>query len=307
MSISRRNVLRATAVTALAACTGVEPDGTDAAPASPDAQGTAGSSAPDVPAPTPESSPTPEPSASASVSPSPATTVAPTQEPSSPPSPTAEATAAPVPEPSPSPTAAPPPPAAAGSAHHQEICRQSLGLPDPRPDDRTHTIAGLMLHHTAVVSSSASQAPGKLRAHTNYHRDQGWPDIAYHVGVDLDGNVYGLRDTGLPGDTFTDYDPTGWFLLVAEGDFSKTTPTPELLESASRVFAWASIQFNVSIDTLSGHRDEASTTCPGDRLYGALGSIRDRARQIVAESSGRRTVLCGAEGDARVAAIESGN
>lgn len=188
----------------------------------------------------------------------------------------------------------------------REICRESLRLPEARPDDRTHTIAGLMLHHTAVASDRAAQAPGRLRGHADYHRSQGWPDIAYHVGVDLGGNVYELRDTSTPGDTFTSYDPSGWFLLVAEGDFNKTTPTPEMLEAIAEVFAWAAVTYGVSVKTLAGHRDAASTSCPGDRLYGSLGSIRDRAQQLVDAEAVRHEVLCGADGDARVAAIESG-
>ena len=36
-------------------------------------------------------------------------------------------------------------------------------------------------------------------------------DIAYHIGVDRDGNLYELRDTAIAGDTDTKYDPTGHF------------------------------------------------------------------------------------------------
>ena len=68
--------------------------------------------------------------------------------------------------------------------------------------------SSIALRHTAAALATVAQAPGRLRSHQRFHQEQGWPDIAYHYGIDLAGNVYELRDPRLAGDTFTDYDPT---------------------------------------------------------------------------------------------------
>ena len=55
----------------------------------------------------------------------------------------------------------------------------------------------MTLHHTAVVLGDNSNAPARLRQHQRYHQnDRGWIDIAYHVSVDRNGNIYEARGTG---------------------------------------------------------------------------------------------------------------
>ena len=70
---------------------------------------------------------------------------------------------------------------------------------------------------------------------------------------------------------------------MVEGDYDTETPTPTQLESLAQMVAWASTTFDVSVDTMSGHRDHAATTCPGDSLYAKLldGTIADRAQTII--------------------------
>jgi hypothetical protein len=48
----------------------------------------------------------------------------------------------------------------------------------------------LTLHHEGVVLGDNRNAPGRLRQDQRYHQDQlGWIDIAYHVGIDRNGNL----------------------------------------------------------------------------------------------------------------------
>ncbi len=161
------------------------------------------------------------------------------------------------------------------------------------------------MHHTAVPSDSASQAPGRLRGHQRFHMDQSWQDIAYHFAVDLNGNAYELRDVMQAGDTFTNYDPHGHFLVVCEGDFNQKRPTDALLGGLSQMLAWGAAEHGLSLDTISGHRDHAGTTCPGDFLYAELGAVRDAAQRIL-DAGVTATLLCGEDGRARVDAIEAG-
>lgn len=113
----------------------------------------------------------------------------------------------------------------------------------------------------------------------------GWPDIAYHFIVGLDGKVYEGRPYTAAGDTATEYDPRGHLLIVVEGDFDVATPTPEQVEMLAEMVAWGSQQFDVGVATVNGHRDLAATTCPGENLYALIedGTIASRAARIIAE------------------------
>ncbi|MBW3659453.1 MAG: peptidoglycan recognition protein family protein [Actinobacteria bacterium] len=163
----------------------------------------------------------------------------------------------------------------------------------------------MTVHHTAVPLGSNPDAPGRLRQHQRYHQSQGWPDIAYHLGVDRRGNVYELRTIRARGDTFTDYDPTGHLLILAEGDFDQQQPTDAQLEGVATLLAWGASAHGLPIDTAGGHRDHASTSCPGDALYARLPDLRRRAVELAGPGVSTRSV-CGDEGRAAVARIESG-
>lgn len=185
------------------------------------------------------------------------------------------------------------------------VCRDALGLVPARPDQRRHTLERLTLHHTAVQLEAPRLAPHRLRGHQRFHQRQGWSDIAYHYGIDLAGNVYELRDPAIPGDTFTDYDPTGHFLVVCEGDFDRQAPTDLMLEAAAGLFAWAAGHYGLELSTLAAHRDFAATACPGDALYARMdeiGAVADRLLGTIRPELERR---CGPEGEAIVTAIEA--
>lgn len=192
------------------------------------------------------------------------------------PSPTPSVAASVVPSPSPSPTPSPAP------TVRPVISRELLGLPDPLPGGTPHTISGLMLHHTAAPVVEPSRAPDRFRSHTRGHRDAGFVDVAYHWGVDTGGSIYQLRDVGIAGETFTDYDPAGWFLVVCEGNFEEAAPTDAMLAAVADVFAAGAQQYGVAPSTLVGHRDRAATACPGDNLQRMLPELVGMVEQRLA-------------------------
>lgn len=155
----------------------------------------------------------------------------------------------------------------------QAISRDLLGLPTPAAGGTPHTITGLMLHHTAAPVVPPAEAPARFRGHTRGHRDAGFVDVAYHWGVDTGGNVYELRDEAIAGETFTDYDPAGWFLVVCEGNFEAAAPTDAMLAAVADVFAAGAARHGVAPSTLVGHRDRAATACPGDNLQAQLPTL----------------------------------
>jgi hypothetical protein len=191
------------------------------------------------------------------------------------------------------------------------LCRDSWGAAPARPGGTPHTPNRLTIHHTEVVLGDNANAPARLRQHQRYHQDsQGWTDIAYHLSVDRNGNIYQLRDPALVGDTATDYDPTGHFLVVCEGDFNKEQVTQEQLDGAALAFAWAAEKYGIRTATLTGHRDEsADTTCPGTSLYAHVtsGDLKSRIDSILAAGPVDVPLVCGPEADAMVAEIVSGS
>ncbi|OBK70966.1 N-acetylmuramoyl-L-alanine amidase [Mycobacterium sp. 1274761.0] len=189
------------------------------------------------------------------------------------------------------------------------LCRDAWGAKPPLPGGVTHKLSRMTLHHTGAVLGDNANAPGRLRQHQRLHQgERGWIDIAYHVGVDRNGNIYHLREPDLVGDTATEYNPTGHFLVLCEGDFDQEVATQEQVNSAALVFAWAAQRFNIPTDTLSGHKDFAATSCPGADLYAYLasGDLKRRVDDMVAAGPVSLQEICGEEAREKVAAIEAG-
>jgi N-acetylmuramoyl-L-alanine amidase len=200
--------------------------------------------------------------------------------------------------------------ASPGATSAQLLCREGWGARPARSGGRPHTITRMTLHHEAVVLGDNRNAPGHLRQDQRYHQDQlGWIDIAYHVGVDRNGNVYELRSTEIAGDTATDYNTTGHFLVLCEGDFDQEAVSEAQLQAAALAFAWAAQNFRVASNTLAGHRDLAQTSCPGANLYAHLssGDLKRRIDDLLAAGRVDLQRYCGPDAAARVAAIEAGS
>ena len=138
------------------------------------------------------------------------------------------------------------------------------------------------------------------------HQAEGWPDIAYHFLIDRHGNVYRARPAWAKGNTRTNYNPRGHLLVMCIGNFSEQDIPRRQLDGAIDVLAWACERYDVRPSTIHGHRDYASTACPGDDLYRLIdnGAIRRRVKRRVEEV--RMNKLCGREGRRRVRAIEQG-
>ena len=152
-------------------------------------------------------------------------------------------------------------------------------------------------------------APERIRADQRYHQDsQGWIDIAYHIGIDLQGNMYQLRDPEIEGDTATSYDPAGHLLILCEGNFDEEEVTEQLVESVAVACAWGVRRYAISPDLIAGHRDFAATSCPGANLYARItsGEVRRRVETLVAAGAGNLQLICGPEAVAMVEAIEAG-
>ena len=137
---------------------------------------------------------------------------------------------------------------------------------------------------------------------------RGWPDIAYHLLIDRNGNVYEGRPISAVGDTATNYDPTGHLLVMCEGSFGVQRPSAAQVRALVDVLAWGCGRYSVAPRTIAGHLEYADTACPGAALQRliASGEIRRRVRDRLAAGGVTSVELCGDEGRRRVEDIEAG-
>lgn len=191
----------------------------------------------------------------------------------------------------------------------QAICKPAWGGREAAGAFTLHTIERMTVHHTAALLDVNSNAPARVRQHQRFHiDDRGWEDLAYHFIVDANGHVYEGRPVTAVGDTGTNYDPTGHFLVCAEGDFNRQSIPAAQVAAVVDVLAWGAVNFGVDASTIRGHRDWAFTSCPGDGFYPMIssGSLEQSVRDRVAGGAPSLSVLCGDGAVQKVADIEAG-
>jgi uncharacterized protein with LGFP repeats len=156
--------------------------------------------------------------------------------------------------------------------------------------------------------------PGILRSIYAYHvQSNHWCDVGYNFLVDRFGRIFegryggismpviGAHTGGFNTDTF------GTSLI---GNFSTVPPPAATMNALADLFAWklGSYYRNpsgktvllagtsdhasrnkpgtlVTFNTISGHRDAAFTTCPGDRAYALLPSLRSMVAARMSHSA----------------------
>ncbi len=199
--------------------------------------------------------------------------------------------------------------AAAAPRQVEVLCRDAWGARKVKPGLVKHTIKRLTVHHSGVAIKGNRRSPRRMRIAQIYHQKaKGWPDIAYHHVIDLEGNVYQARDPRYRGDTGTTYDTNSHYLVCLLGNYNEQRPNEEQLAALTGLLAWASRKYKVSPGTITGHRDHAATSCPGKNVHRRIkdGSLRRRVEAAVKAGPWRLKSVCGATARARVAAIKKG-
>ncbi len=159
---------------------------------------------------------------------------------------------------------------------------------------RYGTISGGFVHHTVNANDyTEAQVPALLRSIYAYHvKSRGWSDIGYNFLVDRFGRIwegrYGGIDKPVVGAHTLNYNDYS-FAMSAIGNFETAQPTDVMLRAYGQLFAWklslagvnpASTSQKIGRGTfqaINGHRDAASTACPGKYLYAQLPLIRQYA------------------------------
>ncbi|WP_141538692.1 N-acetylmuramoyl-L-alanine amidase [Isoptericola jiangsuensis] len=158
------------------------------------------------------------------------------------------------------------------------------------------SIRAATIHHTAGTNSySAAQVPGIIRGIYAYHANtRDWGDIGYNFLVDKYGRAWEGRAGGILNQTIGGHargfntNTTGVSVL---GNYDVVQPSTASVTAVVKLVAWklalhgvpatgSTTIEGVRLPRILGHRDVASTACPGRYLYPKLGEIRRRAQAV---------------------------
>jgi hypothetical protein len=163
--------------------------------------------------------------------------------------------------------------------------REAWGAAPPVQPYVPQTPKGVSLHHTGAYWNGRPGPEQYLKNIQHFHTgpEREWEDIAYHYLVDLDGVIWAGRPPTVRGNPSIYYDPTGLVLISFLGDYSEQVPSEAQLASSADTAAWLMRKYNMTTTTVTGHRDHAPTSCPGDNLYRTLqdGSFAKRVQEAL--------------------------
>ena len=165
-------------------------------------------------------------------------------------------------------------------------------------------VHGGFVHHTVNANDyKRKDVPAILRSIYAYHtQSRGWSDIGYNYLVDRFGRIwegrYGGVDRPVVGAHTLNYNSYS-FAMSAIGNYELVQPSAAMLQAYGALMAWKLSLHGVSagstiqrigsknFQAINGHRDAASTACPGKYLYAKLPEIRRLAAAAQADWSGR--------------------
>ncbi|XP_076679571.1 peptidoglycan recognition protein 3 [Andrena cerasifolii] len=130
----------------------------------------------------------------------------------------------------------------------------------------------IIVHHSATDGcTTRAICQARLRSFQNYHmNEKGWGDIGYNFVVGEDGNVYEGRGWGKHGAHSVSYNSKSIGICVI-GNFVGHNPNAAAIQAIQTLISYGVSIGKIKEDyTLLGHRQTASTTCPGDSLYRLL-------------------------------------
>jgi len=132
----------------------------------------------------------------------------------------------------------------------------------------THTIRWVTIHHGGVVYDGKVDAKTKIKNLQSWgSKEKGWGDVPYHFEIDLDGKIYQCRDLKFSGDTNTEYDPHGHALVCLMGNYEEQVVNAKQLDAVAELCAYLCSTYEVMPGRILGHKDWATTACPGKNFY----------------------------------------
>ena len=183
-------------------------------------------------------------------------------------------------------------PTSAQEIEEMEIMsREEWNAQPAREGVKWHIPKFITIHHTGTNQNPARSTAEKLQALQKFSYTEGvlgdgvtpkkpWPDVPYHYYIAVDGTVAEGREIQYEGDSNTDYDLTGHALIVVEGNFQKEKIKDIQYEKLEQLVIALAKKYKVPAEEISGHKDQAETTCPGEDLYKLLPQLREKVENL---------------------------
>ena len=162
--------------------------------------------------------------------------------------------------------------------------RKDWNAQKPVMEMKSHKPQFITIHHTGMPQKPELSIEKKLQALQDFSQKnssmadgsikKAWADVPYHFYIATNGKIAEGRNINFQGDSNTNYNLEGHVLIVVEGDFNKEKVLPQQWESLKELIAFISSEYDISSKTISGHRDQAETSCPGNNLYQKLSELK---------------------------------
>ena len=170
------------------------------------------------------------------------------------------------------------------------LSRKDWNAEPPKDGLVRHMPRYITIHHTGTRQQPQRSIQEKLQALQQFSFSSGalgdgtpkhpWPDVPYHFYIAVDGSVAVGRELQYQGDSNTDYDLSGHALIVVEGRFDSDELGPKQQEPLEKLVLALAKQYKIAPENISGHKDQAQTTCPGSNIYQFLPQLRKEVEAI---------------------------
>lgn len=162
--------------------------------------------------------------------------------------------------------------------------REDWKAQEPVMEMKPHQPQFITIHHSGMPQKPELSTEAKLQGLQNFSQNdspmadgrikKAWADVPYHFYIATNGEIAEGRNINFQGDSNTDYNLKGHVLIVVEGDFNKEKVLPKQWESLQKLVSHISSEYDISRNSISGHKDQAETSCPGTDLYQSLSQIK---------------------------------
>ena len=174
---------------------------------------------------------------------------------------------------------------------------------------QSNTVKGVIIHHTADTNNyTADQVPGMMRSMYRYAtKTLGWDDIAYNYVIDRWGRIWQGRawlypeQPVWPAAHLSNNDRAMGVSML--GNYESERLSGAARSSLERIIGWAATEYGFDpsgrmliynnktsreewMSTITGHRDNYFTACPGANLYPLIPGIRTNVAKLVAANGG---------------------
>lgn len=135
------------------------------------------------------------------------------------------------------------------------------------------------IHHSVTPTNDSMSPQARLRQIQSFHMNtRGWCDIGYNYAISRDGRVWRLRGPTTVGAHVANAN-TGNIGVLVVGTYTSQSANAAQLCGAAKLLRRLHEAYDISLarSNIKGHRQYASTACPGNVLYNQIGAILRKA------------------------------